>query len=94
MKTRAVRLSLAYHRLNAGAGRQFYANLLKVNPNHREALSSTSLLVSNESTLGSLPRLERLGRNPDFSPIPAQIAIVYDKLGYPDQARQNMIPRD
>ena len=27
-------------------------------------------------------------RNPDFSPIPAQMAILYDRLGQPEAARK------
>lgn len=86
-------LAATYHRLGLeNQARPFYANLLKINPNHREALNNFLVLVSNESPEDALPELERLElRNPDFSPIPAQIAIVYDKLGYPDQAREKMI---
>lgn len=86
-------LAATYHRLgNEQQARPFYTALLKVNPNHREALNNFLVLVSSESPQDALPELERLEiRNPDFSPIPAQIAIVYDKLGYPEQAREKMI---
>lgn len=86
-------LAATYHRLGMESqARPYYANLLKINPNHREALNNFLVLVSNESPADALPELERLElRNPDFSPIPAQIAIVYDKLGYPNQAREKMI---
>lgn len=86
-------LAATYHRLGLETqARPFYANLLKVNPNHREGLNNFLVLVSNESPEDALPELERLElRNPDFSPIPAQIAIVYDKLGYPEQARDKMV---
>lgn len=86
-------LAATYHRLGLETqARPFYANLLKVNPNHREGLNNFLVLVSNESPQDALPELERLElRNPDFSPIPAQIAIVYDKMGYPDEAREKML---
>ncbi len=86
-------LAATYHRLGQESqARPFYTALLKINPNHREALNNFLVLVSNESPQDALPELERLElRNPDFSPIPAQIAIVYDKLGYPEQARDKMV---
>lgn len=86
-------LAATYHRLGMETeARPFYAALLKINPNHREALNNFLVLVSTESPADALPELERLEiRNPDFSPIPAQIAIVYDKLGYPAQARDKML---
>lgn len=86
-------LAATYHRLGMETqARPYYAALLKINPNHREALNNFLVLVSGESPADALPELERLEiRNPDFSPIPAQIAIVYDKLGYPDQAREKML---
>ena len=50
------------------------------------------VLVSDESPQDALPELERLeARNPDFSPIPAQTAIVLDKLGFKDEARAKML---
>lgn len=86
-------LAATYHRLGMETqARPYYASLLKINPNHREALNNFLVLVSGESPADALPELERLAlRNPDFSPIPAQIAILYDKLGYPDQARESML---
>lgn len=86
-------LAATYHRLgNEAMARPFYTALLKIDPNHREALNNFLVLVSSESPQDALPELERLElRNPDFSPIPAQIAIVYDKLGYPEQARDKMV---
>lgn len=86
-------LAATYHRLGQTAkARPFYGMLLKQNPNHREGLNNFLVLVSDESPQDALPELERLElRNPDFSPIPAQIAIVLDKLGYPDQAQAKML---
>lgn len=86
-------LAATYHRLGmVEQARPMYGMLLKVNPNHREGLNNFLVLVSDESPQDALPELERLeARNPDFSPIPAQIAIVLDKLGYADQSREKML---
>lgn len=86
-------LAATYHRIGQQAqAKPYYAMLLKIDPNHREALNNFLSLVSEESPADALPELERLElRNPDFSPIPAQIAIVQDKLGYPDRAEDKML---
>ncbi len=86
-------LAATYHRLgNIDKARPLYGMLLKLNPNHREGLNNFLVLVADESPEDALPELERLeDRNPDFSPIPAQIAIVMDKLGYADKAHEKML---
>lgn len=86
-------LAATYHRLGLiEKARPFYGMLLKTNPNHREGLNNFLVLVSDESPEDALPELQRLEeRNPDFSPIPAQIALVYDKMGYFDQAQDKML---
>lgn len=86
-------LAATYHRLGqVEQARPFYGMLLKVNPNHREGLNNFLVLVSDESPSDALPELERLeARNPDFSPIPAQIAVVLDKMGYHEQAKDKML---
>ena len=86
-------LAATYHRLgNFDKARPLYGALLKINPQHREALNNFLVLASDESPQDALPELVRLEtRNPDFSPIPAQIAIVLDKLGFKDEARDKML---
>lgn len=86
-------LAATYHRLGMiDQARPFYGMLLQVDPNHREGLNNFLVLVSDESPQDALPELERLeARNPDFSPIPAQIAIVLDKMGYADASREKML---
>lgn len=86
-------LAATYHRQGqTDQARPFYGMLLQLNPNHREALNNFLTLVSEESPQDALPELERLElRNPDFSPIPAQIAIVLDKVNYPDRAEDKML---
>lgn len=86
-------LAAIYHRQGQiDKARPLYSKLLQVNPNHREGINNFLVLVSDESPQESLAELERLEqRNPDFSPIPAQEAIVLTKLGYGPQARDKML---
>lgn len=86
-------LAATYHRTGqVDKARPIYGMLLQVNPNHREGLNNFLVLVSDESPEDALPELQRLEeRNPEFSPIPAQIAIVLDKMGYVNDARDKML---
>jgi Flp pilus assembly protein TadD len=86
-------LAATYHRLGElEKARPLYGALLKLNPNHREALNNFLVLVSDESPQEALAELERLEqRNPDFSPIPAQEAILLGKLGYTTDAKSKML---
>lgn len=86
-------LAATYHRLgDIEKARPLYGALLKLNPSHREGLNNFLALISDESPQESLAELERLEqRNPDFSPIPAQEAIVLDKLGYVEESRAKML---
>lgn len=82
-----------YHRQGQlDKARPYYARLLKLNPQHKEGLNNFLALISDEAPEEALAELERLGqRNPEYSPIPAQQAIVLKKLGYLDQARDQML---
>lgn len=86
-------LASLYHRQGQlDKARPLYGKLLQENPNHREGINNFLVLVSDESPQESLAELERLEqRNPDFSPIPAQQAVVLSKLGYGMQARDKMM---
>ncbi|MFM9889999.1 MAG: tetratricopeptide repeat protein [Rickettsiales bacterium] len=86
-------LAATYHRLgDIEKARPIYGALLKLNPNHREGLNNFLALISDESPQEALAELERLEqRNPDFSPIPAQEAILLDKLGYVEESRTKML---
>lgn len=76
-------LATTYQRLGQmQEARDLYGELLAINPTHREALNNFMALVSNESPQEAITELEKLEtENPDFSPIPAQLGVVYDKLG-------------
>lgn len=86
-------LATTYHRLgDLDRARPYYAQLLTVNPNHREGLNNFLALVSHESPQEALAELERLEqRNPNFSPIPAQQAALLNRQGFADQAREKML---
>jgi Flp pilus assembly protein TadD len=86
-------LASVYHRQGQlDKARPLYGVLLKNYPNHREGINNFLALVSDESPQEALAELERLGqRNPDFSPIPAQEALVLNKLGYAAEARNKML---
>lgn len=76
-------LATAFHRIGrAERARPLYGKLLAINPNHREALNNFLLLMSEEAPNEALLRLKELqSANPYFSPIAAQMALVYEKLG-------------
>ncbi len=86
-------LAATYHRLGElEKARPYYAELLRVNPQHREGLNNFLALISDEAPEEALAELERLEqRNPEFSPIPAQQGVLLNKLGYFDQAREKML---
>lgn len=86
-------LAATYHRAGELAkARPLYGALLRVNPNHREGLNNFLVLVSDEAPEEALFELQKLAsRNPEFSPIYAQMAILLEKLGQHDMARESMI---
>jgi Flp pilus assembly protein TadD len=86
-------LAATYHRAGETAkARPLYGALLRMNPNHREALNNFLVLVSDEAPEEALFELQKLAeRNPDFSPIRAQMGLVLEKLGQHDLAREEMV---
>lgn len=86
-------LATIYHRLGKlEMARPYYAQLLKVNQNHRDGINNFMALIGDESPQEALAELERLEqRNPEFSSIPAQQGLLLKKLGLMDQARDKML---
>ena len=86
-------LATTFHRAGqVELARPLYAKLLSVNPNHRDGLNNFLVLAADEAPEEALKQLQSLrDTNPDFSPIPAQMAIIYQKLGKLDDANQNML---
>lgn len=86
-------LATVYHRLGqADKARALYARLLKLDPAHRDGLNNYLALAAETAPQEALNELESLeSRNPDFGPIPAQMAIIYQRMGQTDQALEKMI---
>jgi len=85
-------IATTYHRLGEiDLARPFYARLLNINPDHRDALNNFLVLVADEAPEEALRQMEMLeDKNPDFSPLQAQMSILYQKLDNPDAARRKM----
>lgn len=86
-------MASTFHRMsNLELARPFYGRLLKVNPNHRDGLNNFLVLMSEEDPEEALIELQALAqRNPDFSPIPAQMAVIHSNSGNVEAARKQMI---
>jgi Tfp pilus assembly protein PilF len=85
-------LATIYHRAGQlEKARPLYAQLLTIDPNNRDGLNNFLVLLADEAPEDALSHLEHLrDANPDFSPIPAQMAVIYQKLGQTDNAIKNM----
>lgn len=85
-------LATIYHRSGQlEKARPLYAKLLTIDPDNRDGLNNFLVLLADEAPEDALMHLERLRTlNPDFSPIPAQMAVIYQKLGLYDKAIENM----
>lgn len=81
-------LATTYHRRGELAmARSLYAEIIMVNRHHLEALNNLLVLVSQESPSEALAEMKKLeARNPDFGPIPAQMAALYAKNDAIDDA--------
>lgn len=81
-------LATTYQRMGRNdEARELYGKLLAQNPTHREALNNFMALISHEAPQEAIVELEKLeSENPDFSPIPAQLGVVYNQLGMRDMA--------
>jgi Flp pilus assembly protein TadD len=85
-------LASTYHRLGQiDIARSLYGKLLEIDPKHRDGLNNFLVLLADEAPQEALTQMERLeAQNPAFSPIPAQMAIIYQKLGDRDKAIDKM----
>lgn len=64
------------------SARAYYQRILAKDPDHREALNNFLSLVAEEAPQEALEELYKLQKkNPYFSPIPAQISNIFQKLG-------------
>lgn len=71
--------------------RDQYAHLLAINPTHREALNNFMALIAEESPDEAISELLQVEKqNPDFSPVPAQLGVLYSKTGQYDLAAEKL----
>lgn len=85
-------LATIYHRTGQlDMARPLYAKLLTIDPDNRDGLNNFLVLLADEAPEDALMHLEQLkALNPEFSPIPAQMAVIYQKIGRFDKATENM----
>lgn len=85
-------LATTYHRSGQlDQARIYYSKLLGVDPDNREGLNNFLVLLADEAPEEALSQMDSLfKRNPNFSPIPAQMAVIYQKLGNTDKASEYM----
>ncbi len=85
-------LATTYHRAGQiQLARPLYGKLLTIDPNNVEGLNNFLVLLADESPDSALIELNKLARtHPDFSPIPAQMAIIYEKTGQYESAIKKM----
>ncbi len=81
-------LATLYHRARQfDKARPLYGRLLTIDPQHRDGFNNFLVLLADEAPLEALSELEKLeDQNPGFSTIPAQIAVIYQKMGNSDKA--------
>lgn len=85
-------LATTYHRAGQIAlARPLYGKLLAIDPGNVEGLNNFLVLLADEAPEQALVELQKLERtHPHFSPIPAQIASIYEKAGDYDHAARNL----
>ena len=85
-------LATLYHRARQfDKARPLYGRLLAIDPNHRDGFNNFLVLLADEAPREALVELEKLeSKNLGFSTIPAQMAVIYQKLGDQDKATGKM----
>ena len=83
-------LATGYHRnYETAQARKIYVEILEMDPNHKQALNNFLVLVADQAPEDALIELQKLERiNPQFSPVSAQIGMIYLKMGQTVQAEQ------
>ncbi len=85
-------LATTYHRAGQiQLARPLYGRLLELDPKNVEGLNNFLVLLADESPEAALEELQKLQEtHPNFSPLPAQIATIYEKMGNYDRAAESM----
>ena len=81
-------LATTYHRSGLiDQARIYYRKLLAIDPKNRDGLNNFLVLLADEAPEEALTQMQQLSeRNPNFSPISAQMAIINQKLARGDEA--------
>lgn len=85
-------LATTYHRAGMlPEARDLYSKLLTVDPYNFEGLNNYLVLLSDENPEAAIAEMAKLEKtHPGFSPIPAQLAIIYEKTGDYTKAAESM----
>ena len=85
-------LATTYHRVGLlDKARPVYGKLLKLNPRHKDAINNFLVMVGEEAPERALEHMKHLAlENPEFAPIPAQMALLYSKIGDMPSAIKSM----
>lgn len=85
-------LATTYHRAGQlQLARPLYGKLLAIDPHNEEGLNNFLVLLADESPAEALEEMKKLQHtHPDFSPLPAQMAVIYQKMGDYRKAIDNM----
>lgn len=83
-------IATLYHKLNQfSEAKQLYSMILSIDPNYQNALNNYLVVLAEESPTQALIEFKKLEKvNPNFSPVQAQIGMVYAKLGEYDIATE------
>jgi Flp pilus assembly protein TadD len=81
-------LATMYHRARQfDKARPLYRRLLLIDPQNRDGFNNFLVLLADEAPREALVEMGKLETaNPGFSNIPAQMAVIYEKLGDQDKA--------
>lgn len=85
-------LATTYHRAGQlQLARPLYGKLLEIDPQNPEGLNNFLVLLADESPAAAIEEMKRLeATHPSFSPLPAQMAVIYEKMGDYDAAMAKM----
>ncbi len=91
-RTALFGLATTYHRIGLiDQARPIYGRLLQVDPYNVEALNNFFALVGAEAPHAAIEQLELLALdNPEFAPVQAQLALLYQKTGNMERAVEHM----
>jgi tetratricopeptide (TPR) repeat protein len=65
--------------------------LLAIDPQNEEGLNNFLVLLGDEAPEEALQEMKKLQRtHPNFSPLPAQMAVIYEKMGAYHEAIESM----